>query len=1201
MSKISFTSRWIGTGLAVLAFVGAGCGPDAPTQKEPELPKFDVPEVDTKDDDAPDDLGDVEDDGTVDVGPELPPDGSGGDADTTSEVVTPTCETNDDCGDFTVGACEQAVCDDGECVAEPIESCCSVAADCEGKVPVTNPCQSAGCVDGQCALVAVDGCCFEDDDCQDIVSHCCQKGTCNQQTNTCEFSDVEGCCESSADCSDGNPTTTDLCLETCTAGGCASMPPVCSVNKTFTQKLFDDGTFQGMTVNQPVAPGALWHVTQTARVSPAYSVHFGHPTCLTYYNGPVTNDCELATPLANQGTALDTRIEIPAIQLDANVGVFLSFWVRMSAEPAFPGDGTIPQMDLDFLQVRVNDGSGAKEVWRSTQAFGVANTTNGQFVHQAVNLAAYAGKTVTVGFRFVADKDGNFGPSQVDAWEGVFVDNVRVRVTCSEAFCEAAGAPCPTDGNGCTSDVCTMYGNGGGGVCAYSYATPGESCQSCAQTADCGNDGCFDYSCNAQQCSVALKADCCAPSTTFPTITQPPAVDVEGFEDGTLTDWAIEDAKDDNVTWQVDDGFAFQGTSSLYFGDPATGTFEAIGPDGPQVAEATIWTPVFPVEQEVFRKTGAVFWLWMSTEYDGAGQPMPGEQFDVLRVWVKPTDAKTATEVWTSLTIGNTTGDGWTQVGVDLSAFQGKQVRLGFEFDSGSEVANDGGGVRIDELQVVSVCGDDPCLGQADCDDGDACTTDVCELGECTHIKEDPLCCAVAADCNDSNTCTLDSCIQGTCQYEFNPATINNCCSEAGWPGAWSTSFETMAHGFTVALDTDPVTWHVTDDEASAGKQSLNFSNPATGTFAHPDPTKAVKGQAVSPPILVPPYGKGRSFAEFKLRLSTFWDDTEEPFITGPFVIDELRVKVMVDGVIQAEPVWVSHFLENSTKGQWVKTRADLTAFKGQEVQLVFEFDSGDASDNDFGGPFIDEVAFKTTCLAESQIKCMYGGDCTPINACHTASCSDTFTCVQTKKDTPECCTPAYQTDKALTFEGPAPSTWTFDTCTPGGGLADAASVWKFATSAQAAAMGTKQGQQILYFGNGTDYGGSANKASCGIATSAPITLDPGVPWNMRFWLYLDVEKDPSCTPGVAPFADKFEITVVDDETGLAGSPIFTKSKLACNEYSSWRQISLDLSAYAGKTIRLRYSFSSWDDIENSGKGIGVDHVEFERGCPEPF
>lgn len=48
----------------------------------------------------------------------------------------------------------------------------------------------------------------------------------------------------------------------------------------------------------------------------------------------------------------------------------------------------------------------------------------------------------------------------------------------------------------------------------------------------------------------------------------------------------------------------------------------------------------------------------------------------------------------------------------------------------------------------------DPCSGTVECDDGDACTTDLCDVGIC---RSTPL------PCDDGNACTTDGCTGGAC------------------------------------------------------------------------------------------------------------------------------------------------------------------------------------------------------------------------------------------------------------------------------------------------------------------------------------------------------------------------------------------------------------------------------------------------------
>ncbi|MFO0758378.1 MAG: hypothetical protein U0359_17940 [Byssovorax sp.] len=85
-------------------------------------------------------------------------------------------------------------------------------------------------------------------------------------------------------------------------------------------------------------------------------------------------------------------------------------------------------------------------------------------------------------------------------------------------------------------------------------------------------------------------------------------------------------------------------------------------------------------------------------------------------------------------------------------------------------------------LSDISVTGPCPVLGQAccvkdaDCDDGNPCTTDTCPVpgGACVHGPA-PNCCLVDGDCNDQNPCTTDTCPVpgGPCTF----APKQNCCN----------------------------------------------------------------------------------------------------------------------------------------------------------------------------------------------------------------------------------------------------------------------------------------------------------------------------------------------------------------------------------------------------------------------------------------
>jgi len=73
------------------------------------------------------------------------------------------------------------------------------------------------------------------------------------------------------------------------------------------------------------------------------------------------------------------------------------------------------------------------------------------------------------------------------------------------------------------------------------------------------------------------------------------------------------------------------------------------------------------------------------------------------------------------------------------------------------------------------------CAVNTDCDDGDSCTTDTCDLGGfngmCKNVKADPNCCTKASDpCDDGKPCTTDSCdvAAGKCKHVLPPGV---CCA----------------------------------------------------------------------------------------------------------------------------------------------------------------------------------------------------------------------------------------------------------------------------------------------------------------------------------------------------------------------------------------------------------------------------------------
>lgn len=141
------------------------------------------------------------------------------------------------------------------------------------------------------------------------------------------------------------------------------------------------------------------------------------------------------------------------------------------------------------------------------------------------------------------------------------------------------------------------------------------------------------------------------------------------------------------VKWQVASGKrSISGNNAIWYGDPATGTYEDPGFLG-NAGTLTLTGIVVPAG----KKAGMTFNVWMDIEtYSFA---------DLLEVRVKGS----TTTLWSKPT---TSADQkkWIEVTVDLSAQAGKTIDIEFFFDTTDDYINDGEGIYIDDVTVYTGC-----------------------------------------------------------------------------------------------------------------------------------------------------------------------------------------------------------------------------------------------------------------------------------------------------------------------------------------------------------------------------------------------------------------------------------------------------------------------------------------------------------------
>ena len=79
------------------------------------------------------------------------------------------------------------------------------------------------------------------------------------------------------------------------------------------------------------------------------------------------------------------------------------------------------------------------------------------------------------------------------------------------------------------------------------------------------------------------------------------------------------------------------------------------------------------------------------------------------------------------------------------------------------------------ECRLLHIPQEDCCIVDEDCDDGDACTEDICNPGnnQCSHIPKGKGCCNTVGDCvEDDDPCTHVKCIADECIYQ----STTGCC-----------------------------------------------------------------------------------------------------------------------------------------------------------------------------------------------------------------------------------------------------------------------------------------------------------------------------------------------------------------------------------------------------------------------------------------
>lgn len=516
--------------------------------------------------------------------------------------------------------------------------------------------------------------CGGDLDCAHIQG-CCYVGVC--ASGTCVARALTDCCSVPGPCAVSTPLHAATCAETCVAGGCEKtlrLPDAdCGAPELWDLDLTTDPLSQVTVADSDPDDRVAWHPTLRRGLGGGPSLHAGDVVCPTYYSGPLDAACRPLDPAAEADT-VRLSLDSGAVLLPVDRPAVAELWLWLDLERS----GRPAGATYDGVEVSAIDDAGVLwPRWSSRQTPPAPRT----WTPVLVDLSELAGRTVRlrVAFDTVDGRDNDH--------EGVYLGALRVFPPCASD----RGCPAPT---ACAQGTVTAITPSSDSLCVSHAPEPGAPCVQCNTDDQCAtSDPCDTGVCNAGRCEVTrtLTAECCTPAEAFP----PPAA----FEVDLGPDWRI-DAPTVGA-WHRSERRAHGGQGALRFGVPGAAETAPAG----EAASGEVWSPPLVPPPDAPAWT---FWVWLSTEFDGAPDPLNPAGLDLLEAVVAvdtgaPVSLPPAV-VWDSRAIGGTSGGAWWPVSIDLGPFAGQVVRLGWRFATGDAEANDGEGAFIDDVSAVRVC-----------------------------------------------------------------------------------------------------------------------------------------------------------------------------------------------------------------------------------------------------------------------------------------------------------------------------------------------------------------------------------------------------------------------------------------------------------------------------------------------------------------
>ena len=515
-----------------------------------------------------------------------------------------------------------------------------------------------------------------------------------------------------------------------------------------------------------------------------------------------------------------------------------------------------------------------------------------------------------------------------------------------------------------------------------------------------------------------------------------------------------------------------------------------------------------------------------------------------------------------------------------------------------------------DACTVGDTCADSACKGggAANCNDGNPCTDDGCDptLG-CVSTANAAPCddgnvCTVgeacqektcqggdALTCSDGNPCTTDDCVPATgCSYppiagggvcdDGNACTVGESCSEGACGGGTPP---TCDDGKPCTLDScDPASGCVTEDldggACDDGDACTVGTTCAAGACSGGEATTCTDNNPCTDDACQSPGG------------CTFTPNTQPCNDSNACTLGD----VCGGGSCLAGAAALPCTDGNSCTTDGCDPAAGCT----------FTPTAGECDD---GNPCTTgDTCTGGACAGPEAAACDDGNICTsdgcsPASGCthiaNTAPCEDGDPCTVSDVCADKVCKGGAAIPDCCTTDGDCSdgNACTADACLDGVCISAPGGTTSFSQDFESGDAGgfefyeeqtevywhvddtnTIDGNFALYWGNPTthtyDYGDSYSEA---IISSVKIPFGPAL---LSFRLFMDVEDS-----GIEDDLDVLTLWIDDEFVFEEGSST-----------GGWKQVTVDVSAFAGRLATLAFSMETGDELANNAAGVWIDNIE---------